>query len=155
MANRLLFPDYVVCDFLVGVCCKKCGESDQYWTLLPPLVTLEGAQVEVIFPIRCPCGGSGSVSRRMPLLQFGYVVGKVAIMDAQRAYRRSKATMQIRAHRSELLSTLHCQYTELICEIGPNILLEPSETDRIKFGLAEEEWTDFLKRLLGNDEDCQ
>ena len=155
MANRLLFPDYLVCDFLVGVCCKNCGESDQYWTLLPPLVTLEGAQVEVIFPIRCSCGGSGSVSRRMPLLQFGYVVGKVAIMDAQRMHRRSKATMEVRAHRSELLSTLLCQYTELISEIGANMLLEPSEHDRIKFGLAEEEWTDFLKRLLGDDGDRQ
>ena len=151
MANRLLFPDYLVCDFLVGVCCKNCGESDQYWTLLPPLVTLEGAQVEVIFPIRCPCGGSGSVSRRMPLLQFGYVVGKIAIMAAQRMQRRSKATMEVRAHRSELLSTLLCQYTELISEIGANMLLEPSEQDRVKFGLAEEEWTDFLKRLLGDD----
>ena len=155
MANRLLFPDYLVCDFLVGVCCKNCGESDQYWTLLPPLVTLEGAQVEVIFPIRCPCGGSGSVSRRMPLLQFGYVVGKVAIMAAQRMHRRSKATMEVRAHRSELLSTFLFQYTELISEIGANMLLEPSEHDRIKFGLAEEEWTDFLKRLLADDGDRQ
>ena len=151
MANRLLFPDYIACDFLVGVRCKDCGGSDQYWTLLPPLVTLDGAQVEVVFPIRCPCGGSGSVGRRMPLLQFGYVTGKVAIMDAQRMYRRSKATMDIRAHQSELLGTLLYQYAELISEIGPNILLEPSECDRVKFGLGEKEWTDFMRRLLGED----
>ena len=155
MANGLLLPDYIACDFLVGARCKDCDNSDQTWTLLPPLVMLDGAQVEVIFPIRCPCGGSGSVGRRMPLLQFGYVVGKVAIMAAQRKHRRSKATMEVRAHRSELLSTLSCQYTELISEIGANMLLEPSEHDRIKFGWAEEEWTDFLKRLLGDDGDRQ
>ncbi len=153
MANRLLFPDYIACDFRVGVYCKNCGESDQYWTLLPPLVTLDGAQVEVIFPIRCPCGGSGSVGRRIPLLQFGYIVGKVAIMDAQRMYRRSKATMDIRAHQSELLGTLLQQYTDLISQIGPNMLLEPSEGDRVKFGLGEKEWTDFMRRLLGEDGD--
>lgn len=155
MANRLLFPDYIASDFLVGVCCKTCGRSDQYWTLLPPLVTLDGAQVEVIFPIRCPCGGSGSAGRRIPLLQFGYVVGKVAIMDAQRMYRRSKATMDIRAHQSELLGTLLQQYTDLISQIGPNMLLEPSECDRVKFGLGEKEWTDFMRRLLGEDGDHQ
>ena len=63
--------------------------------------------------------------------------------------------MEIRAHRSELLSTLLQQYTDLISEIGPNILLEPPESDRVKFGLGDKEWADFLRRLLGDDEDRQ
>ncbi len=172
MATRLIFPDYIVNNLIPLKACRRCGRSDRTFKLLFPQLHWHGAEIELIYPLRCPCGGSGCVPIRLPTLLFGYILASVALVDAANS-RRSKATMTVSpALQGDILANIFRNFDRLMetCSattprsptlpVGEQSAIEDDDADeenaigdndddadRIKFGFDKNEWNEFLRRL--------
>ncbi len=159
MATRLILPDYIVSNFIPPNACRRCGRSDLNFKLLFPQMKWRKSSIELIYPLRCPCGGSGCVTIKLPTLLFGYILTTVALVDADHR-RRSKATMAVSSnHHTDMLANIFQQFDRLIESKNSSIMraqpifesqqisLVDNEVERIKFGFDKREWTTFLRRL--------
>lgn len=163
MATRLILPDYVVSSFVQPNACRRCGRSDMSFKLLFPRLNWGKTDIELVYPLRCPCGGTGCVPIKLPTLLFGYILANVALVDAAHR-RRSKATMIVSPHlRSDMLANMFLDFDRLMEADATTTLRSPppvpdsepnppddsdaDDTERIKFGFDEEEWKAFLRRL--------
>jgi len=161
VATRLILPDYIVGHFVPPNACAQCGRSAGCFTLLFPQLNWHADAVELIYPLRCSCGGSGCVPIRLPTLLFGYILASVAFVDAQKR-RRPRATMTISLCRSDILVDIFRKFDRLMENPSSaafqstalpanerNALTnnDASEANRIKFGLSKTEWQKFLRRL--------
>ena len=118
--------------------------------------------IELVYPLRCPCGGSGCVPVKLPTLLFGYVLATVALVDAAHD-RRSKATMTVSPHRRrDMLANMFRDFDRLMEADATSTLRSPpvpdgeqnspddndaDDAERIKFGFDKDEWKAFLRRL--------
>jgi hypothetical protein len=161
VATRLILPEYIVAGFVPPTPCTRCGRAGGDFNLLFPQLNWCGAEIELIYPLRCPCGGSSCVPIRLPTLLFGYILASVALVDAANR-RRSKATMTVTPHRSDLLVDIFRKFDGLMKSSTAATLQSPTpsnaernplngrdvqDAERAKFGFDENEWKDFLRRL--------
>ena len=157
--SKMILPEYIVTHFVPANACKRCGRSDLSFKLLFPQLKWGKTDIELIYPLRCPCGGSGCVRVKLPKLLFGYILANVALGDAAHR-RRSKVTMTVLPHqRDDMLARMFLDFDRLM-EAGATTTqrslsvpdseqnsLDDNDTERIKFGFAKDEWKDFLRRL--------
>ena len=159
MATRLILPGYIVSNFVPPNACRRCGRSDMSFKLLFPQLKWGKTEIELIYPLRCPCGGSGCVPIKLPKLLFGYILANVALVDAAHR-RRSKATMVVSPnHKSDMLAKMFRDFDRLMEADATSALRLPpvpdseqnspddNDAERIKFGFDEDEWKAFLRRL--------
>ena len=159
MATRLILPDYIVSNFIPANACRRCGRSDMSFKLLFPQLKWGKTDIELIYPLRCPCGGSGCVPIKLPKLLFGYILANVALVDAAHR-RRSKVTMTVLPHhQDDMLAKMFLDFDRLMEADATTTLRSPSsnrssiddhdadDVERIKFGFDKDEWKDFLRRL--------
>jgi len=140
--------------FITPGACRLCGGVDKSVTLLAPSLSWKSEMIELVYPLRCPCGGSGSVPIRIPTLFFGYMLAVVAMDDAARL-NHLKANMTVHAPRNrDLLDQIVRQFQALMCRcscthknIQLNELCLGGEPEHMKFGLEPDEWARFLRRL--------
>ncbi len=159
MATRLILPDYIVSHFVPPNACRRCGRSDMNIKLLFPKLRWGKTDIELVYPLRCPFGGSGCVPIKLPTLLFGYILSNVAMLDAGNR-RRSKATMTLSPHiRSDMLKNMFRNFDRLMEADTTSTVRSPpvlsnsqtslinNDAERIKFGFDKEEWKVFLRRL--------
>lgn len=162
MATRLILPDYVVRNFVPPNACRRCGRSDMSFKLLFPRLTWGKTTIELVYPLRCPCGGSGNVRIKLPTLLFGYILANVALVDTAHR-RRSIATMTVSPHqRSDMLTKMFLDFDRLMEANATTTLRSPtmregerrsvgdndtSDAERVRFGFDKNEWKAFLRRL--------
>jgi len=159
VATGFILPDYIVSNFLPLRACRRCGRSDRSFKLLFPHVNWREAEIKLVYPLRCPCGGSGCVPIVLPVLKFGYLLASITMADAARG-RRSKTAMTVTPNlRSDLLEKIFSGFDRLIradrATVAPPVRvagsdansLRDNDIDRIKFGFNRDEWTAFRRRL--------
>ncbi len=160
MATRLILPDYIVGNFVPAGACRRCGRSDGHFTLHFPQMHWYGAEVELIYPSRCSCGGTGSVRIKVPTLLFGYILASVALVDSANR-RRSKATMTVTPSSTDILVDIFRKFDRLMETSSSAMPRSPAlpsdegnaidngvdDAERIKFGFDKDEWKEFLRRL--------
>jgi len=135
--------------------------------LLFPKLCWGKTDIELVYPLRCPCGGSGCVPIKLPTLLFGYILAHVAL-DEVANRRRSQTTMLVSPqHGSDMLARMFHEFDRMM-EADATATLRsppvpgsdrssidgctPNDAERIKFGFDKDEWQDFLRRL-GMDDD--
>ena len=158
MATRLILPDYIVSNFVPPNACRRCGRSDMSFKLLFPRLSWGKTDIELVYPLRCPCGGSGCVPIKLPTLLFGYILANVALVDAAHR-RRSKASMTVSPHhKGDMLANMFLEFDRLMEADATSTLRSPpvpdseqdspdDDAERIKFGFDRDEWKAFLRRL--------
>ncbi len=130
--------------------------------MLFPRLNWGKTDIELVYPLRCPCGGSGCVPIKLPTLLFGYILANVALVDAAHR-RRSKATMTVSPHhKSDMLARMLLDFDRLMGADATSTLRSPpvpdseqnspddndaDDAERVKFGFDKDEWKDFLRRL--------
>jgi len=157
--SKMILPEYIVTHFVPANACRRCGRSDLNFKLLFPQLKWGKTDIELIYPLRCPCGGSGCVPIKLPKLLFGYILVNVALVDAAHR-RRSKVTMTVLPHhRDDMLARMFLDFDRLMEADATTMLRSPSsdrssiddrsadDVERIKFGFDKNEWKDFLRRL--------
>ena len=157
--SKMILPEYIVTHFIPANACRRCGRSDLSFTLLFPQLKWGKTDIELIYPLRCPCGGSGCVRVKLPKLLFGYILANVALVDAAHR-RRSQVTMTVSPHqRDDMLARMFLDFDRLMeaeatttqrslsVPDSEQNSLDDNDTERIKFGFAKDEWKDFLRRL--------
>ncbi len=163
MATRLILPDDIVSNFIPPNACRRCGRSDRNFRLLFPRLKWGIANIELIYPLRCPCGGSGCIPIKLPTLLFGYILANIALVDADHRCR-SKSTMTVSLNqKSDMLANIFHDFDWLM-ETNNNSTMrslpaleieqnspDDNDVERIKFGFDKDEWKDFLRRLGLND----
>jgi len=166
MISRMILPNFIVSHFIPPKACQECGRSDLSFAVLAPRFRWRGDWIELIYPLRCPCGGTGQIPIRLPTLLFGYILANVAIIDAAKM-QRSKAMMAVSASmKSDVLEVIVRRFSELMrfctcCHQIPGASCSRidgfggqsiDEMERLKFGFDEASWKQFLRRL-GLDDD--
>jgi hypothetical protein len=166
-----ILPDYLESGLVVGYRCPGCGRMDGWFQLHVPQLTLssDGSCVRIVYPVQCSCGRHGHVSTRLPILLYGYLLARVQILEARKSRKQPK---QVKPARSQLLDKFIRDFESAIDHYAsvrstiegtrpsehhtnrPRSPNEPSELDRLSFGLDDDSWRDFLKRL-GLSEDDQ
>ncbi|MEE9296700.1 MAG: hypothetical protein V3W34_17285 [Phycisphaerae bacterium] len=158
--SRMILPDYIVGSFVPPKACARCGRSDGTFTLLFPQLNWHGDEIELIYPLRCSCGGTGCVPIKLPTLLFGYILASVALVDTTNR-RRSKAKMTVKPCSTDILANIFRNFDRLMetCSATPRSPALPSgvrnsiddndanEADRLRFGFEKNEWKKFLRRL--------
>lgn len=159
--SRMILPNYIVGNFVPAKACRRCGRSDGSFTLLFPQLNWHGDEIELIYPLRCSCGGSGCVRIRLPTLLFGYILASVSLVDAAN-HHRSKARMTVKASSTDILVNIFRNFDHLMeacataaprspaLPIGERNCIDGNDADdaeRIKFGFDKDEWKQFLRRL--------
>lgn len=117
MADKLILPAWIISEFLMGFRCKRCGGKVLTCTLLYPRMRMLASHVELVYPLRCPCGGADSVKVRLPTLLLGLVLVHIALVEAHRQAGRSKATMIAFPLPSKILAQVRNQYAQLVGEL--------------------------------------
>lgn len=161
--DRLVLPGYILRHFLTDVECKGCGRAGQTLELRFPTVRRHGSVIELLYRWRCPCGGRGAMEVKLPLLFFGYVLGVLALLNANRRTRRS--TLSVTPGHSKMFVSLLRDFEQAIAEWEQEPLTmppdeeppdgkscgnpgpQPNDLDRLSFRLSEEEWKRFLRRM--------
>lgn len=128
--------------------------------MLFPQLNWHGDEVELVYPLRCSCGGTGSVPIIIPTLLFGYILATVALIDSANR-RRSKATMTVTPDSTDILTNILRKFDRLMETASAATLRSPAlpggginaidhdenEADRLSFGFDKKEWKEFLRRL--------
>jgi hypothetical protein len=114
MAQAHILPLWIVGEFLQGYRCRSCGTTPQHCALLPPRLLLNGTQAELVYPVRCPCGGSGALKIRMPTLLLGLVLLYVARNYLAGRGRNSQSKLQASPMPSAILRLVRQQYAILL-----------------------------------------
>lgn len=162
--RKLIFPPWILCEFLTAWECQDCGQSGKRVWLKFPVITQPRRDVIVLqYPVKCPCGSHGCLNVSLPLLLFCYVVGRLDLLELRR--RRRKAEMQVLPEESELLFGFIRDFELEVIELAPGIaenlppkdnkppepqaakLGRPGDHERFGFELTEQEWVEFLRRL--------
>ena len=163
--RRLIFPHFMLGHFLVGWKCTGCGQPAHGLTLRFPRVRLEEDKIVLIYPARCPCGERGCLTVVLPALFFGYVIGRLLVIDAAKS--RSKAELLINAKPCALFESLCRECEKDIMQFAVEMTSDSSdppanqqeeggrsqEHERFIFRLTLEEWKAFMKRLGFDDGD--
>ena len=171
-----LFPDYIECSFLTGYRCEGCGRSGETLEVsFPTLVWLRDEHTILIsYPVRCPCGGAGLASSRIPFLFFCFLCGWLEYQGTPR-HQPPKSPQQIRPNDSPFLLDIFCEFEQVMASYGVLPDMEatiepwkadnrahdrtgstgtPTETDRVLFGASRKAWREFLRRMgLSQKED--
>jgi len=167
--RKLVFPEWLLCEFLVAWECTGCGGSGKQVELKYPSIARKRDAVRLCFPVICGCGRLGGLRVELPILLFGYMLGRIALIESEG--RRRKSAMSVSPKRSDLFIRFMRDFeTDLLGFAAVTGLREPSETsgnkarrsrpdeprdwERFGFGLTEQEWETFLRRLgFGEEED--
>lgn len=169
MSYGQILPDYLESGLVVGYHCPGCGRMDGWFQLHFPRLALtsDGSCVRIVYPVQCSCGRRGHVSTTLPILLYGYLLARVQILEAGKSRKQPK---QMKPARSQLLDKLIRDFETAIDHYAsvrsaiegsrpsephknrPRSPSQPSELDRLSFGLDDDSWQDFLKRL-GLDDD--
>lgn len=159
--SRMILPDYIVSHFVPPKARARCGRSDGSFTLLFPQLNWHWDEIELIYPLRCSCDGSGCVRIRLPTLLFGYILASVSLVDAAN-HRRSKARTTVKASSTDILVNIFRNFDHLMeacstavprspalpgTERSPTGDTEMDKAERLKFGFEKVEWREFLRRL--------
>jgi len=165
-----LFPDFMLSEFRSGVVCDKCSQSGQMLTFHVPEIKRKGVFVEIWYRYKCTCGWGSALRVELPLLLFGYVLARLAMIDTFRR-RLSKSTVPVLDGRCKQFfdfvrdfENLFEEYSKIhtagllppdkrgdeLAKATPN---SPTELDRLRFNLQDEDWREFLRRMgFGADE---
>jgi hypothetical protein len=168
MRSDLLFMEYIVCHFLLGWVCDRCEQSGQMVQVFYPEIHWHGSVVEMLYRVRCPCGGRGAVPVRLPILIFAYVVGRLELLYAFSRGRHRKSEMPVKPEKSDLFSSFLRDFERDVAGFSARMapatsgsaeanhatrkLGQPADYERFDFSLSEDEWVDFLRRMGFDDE---
>lgn len=116
--------------------------------MLFPQLNWHGDEIELIYPLRCSCGGTGDVPIRLPTLLFGYILATAALVDSANR-RRSKATMTVAPGSTDILTNIFRKFDRLMETASAAMPQSPAlpivernaindndanESDRLRFG---------------------
>lgn len=147
MANRLLFDDWLMAHFLASFRCTACKSTEPLCVLQYPTIQTRGTDVVLRFPITCSCGRATIFSFRLPILLFGFLLARQAIIDADRRGNRSKASMRLIGATSGLVPHLVFEYRRLMRGLSTLSPSGPTSDDQEALALTDSEWREFLKRM--------
>lgn len=155
----MLLPDSFLAAFLRNYECPACGRRDRSLRLRFPRVRRNPPNIELGFPAQCGCGKADHLKIVMPMLLYGYLLAWHSLVGSERKFGRSEMTINIWRSSSDLLRGLLREYESLLTQTvqQSNPLAIPNEdandpsaadiTERLLFGLNEQQWADFLRRL--------
>jgi hypothetical protein len=122
--------------------CPECAQIT-FQTLRFPFIHQRMNMIELIYPTQCRCGAHGCLPIRMPILQFGLFLAKGLLLSTQR--RRSKATLTLRPQESSFAAQVVAEFEFLMDSYLA--ARPPTPQDQRAFGMNDQEWTDFMRRL--------
>ena len=166
--RKLIFPFWILSEFLTAWECDECGQSGKRVWLKFPLISRPRWDVVILrYPVKCPCGAHGCVTVSLPLLLFCYIVGRLDLPKLQRG--RRKAEMQVLPGESRQLLDYLREFEMEVIDLAPGIAelippksdkppappkpVRPAAHERFNFKLTEAEWQEFLRRLGFGDND--
>lgn len=147
MANQLVFSDWLLAHFLASFRCKACNDAEPLCVLQHPTIQSRGTDVVLRFPITCSCGRATIFAFRLPILMFGFLLARQAIIDADRRGNRSAASMRLIGATSGLVPHLVFEYRRLMRGLSALSPSGPTSDDQEALALTDSEWQEFLKRL--------
>ena len=146
MATRIVFPDFMLAHWLPDEPCERCGRANYCRFVRYPTISQEGDDVAIRYPANCAaCGGLKGIQIHMPILQFGYLLARIAKLDAWTKSRRSKASMQVSPGKPEIIQHWLDEFPAVLAQQARALL--PNDADQASFGLGTEDWKDFLRRM--------
>ncbi len=147
MANRLVFSEWLLAHFLASFRCKACNDAEPLCVLRHPNIQTRETDVVLRFPITCSCGRATMFSFRLPILLFGFLLARQAIIDTDRRGNRSMASMRLIGATSALVPHLVFEYRRLMRGLSALSPSEPTADDREALALTDSQWREFLKRM--------
>lgn len=153
--EALVLPLHVAGHWLPKRPCRKCGQDRLGVRLLFPRIRQKETDEEVTYPTRCPaCGHAGSVSFRLPRLLLGLVLVEACEAESVRHFGRSKRSMVVTPGRTRAYVQVVEEYLNLLSAVCGEKHNSPLDLQREFFGLDEQEWDQFLRRLGIQDEEA-
>jgi hypothetical protein len=129
VSDKLIFPEWLLCHYTRGFQCERCRATGHVVTLLYPQVVRRGTTVTLIYPVRCPCGGAGSVTLEMPLALFGLALAHVALIETHQR-QGSKASLAVAPRESKIAGNVVADHERMLDEFrkqsGPGRLAKPA-----------------------------
>jgi hypothetical protein len=149
MQRPLVLPHEVICHYLhlMHYRCKNCGGFTYPLRVLYPAVRLNDNEAEVSYPVVCGCNRRACLQIRLPVLLFGYVLARTQALEAFARRNQSKASMCVVPQPSKALEDMVADFARVMAAYDGGPAGQPTDLDRINFGLGEAEWSDFLRRL--------
>lgn len=149
MKPALIFPSFFLGEFMDPVHCARCGKTAAArYVGAPRIEWCKDGIIELIYPTRCPCGGTCEVLRvRMHTLLLGhalfwFLVGKIGSRSG-----RQTASELVSASKPSLFSHIQKHFERHLQEFAAAKIPPPTDVDRRQFGMDQREWEEFMRRL--------
>ena len=142
-----VLPHYIECHFFRSYRCGRCGKRPEQINTLYPQIRRNGAEIELIYPIRCPCGGYGSQKVEMPLLLFGELLTSVEIVHGHNRWAKPRTLKPLWPKESEFFKNVLGRFRRVMQLELARSRCDPTTEDRVCFDMSDEGWADFMRRL--------